>query len=59
MFATRFRCVSITPLGSPVVPLEYGSDTRSFAQSISGCGIGAPVASSDANGVAPSASPNT
>ena len=24
--ATRFRCVSITPFGSPVVPLEYGSD---------------------------------
>src|ERR671936_415680 len=31
MFATRFRCVSITPLGSPVVPLEYGSATTSSA----------------------------
>ena len=30
MLATRFRCVSITPLGSPVVPLEYGSATRSL-----------------------------
>ena len=27
-FATRLRCVSITPLGSPVVPLENGSATR-------------------------------
>src|SRR5438067_180042 len=24
-FATRLRCVSMTPLGKPVVPLEYGS----------------------------------
>src|SRR3954452_19269220 len=26
--ATMLRCVSITPLGSPVVPLEYGSAPR-------------------------------
>ena len=30
-FATRLRWVSITPLGRPVVPLEYGSATRSSA----------------------------
>ena len=29
-FATRLWWVSITPLGSPVVPLEYGSATRSL-----------------------------
>ena len=28
-FATRFAWVSITPFGSPVVPLEYGSTARS------------------------------
>ena len=27
VLATRFRCESITPLGRPVVPLEYGSAT--------------------------------
>src|SRR5881396_245222 len=30
-FATRLRCVSMTPLGKPVVPLEYGSATTSRA----------------------------
>ncbi len=59
MFATRFRCVSITPFGSPVVPLEYGSATRSSAASIATSGGSPPAWSSDANGVAPSASPNT
>ena len=43
MFATRFRCVSITPFGSPVVPLEYGSATRSWAGSIATSG-GSPPA---------------
>src|SRR5207245_2945234 len=28
-FAVRFACVSITPLGKPVVPLVYGSAARS------------------------------
>ena len=36
------RCVSLTPLGSPVVPLEYGSETTSVAGSIS-TGSGSPA----------------
>ena len=36
--ATRFRCVSITPLGAPVVPLEYGSATTSRAGSMATSG---------------------
>ena len=34
MFATRLRCVSITPFDKPVVPLENGSTARSPAGSI-------------------------
>ena len=37
-FATRLWCESITPFGSPVVPLEYGSTARSFIGSISTLG---------------------
>ena len=55
--ATRLRCVSITPLGSPLVPLEYGSATRSAAGSIATSGIGPSSASSAANGVVRCASP--
>ena len=33
MFATRLRCVSITPFDTPVVPLENGSTARSPAGS--------------------------
>jgi hypothetical protein len=33
--ATRLRWLSMTPLGRPVVPLEYGRVTRSFAGSMS------------------------
>ena len=32
-FATRLRCVSITPFGRPVVPEEYGSTARCSAGS--------------------------
>ena len=59
MFATRFRCVSITPFWIPVVPLEYGSAIRSSAGLISTCGGSPSARSSEANGVAPSASPYT
>ena len=41
------------------MPLEYGSATRSSAGSISTRGGSLPAPSSDANGVAPSASPYT
>ena len=58
-FATRFLCVSITPLGRPVVPLEYGRTTRSFAGSMRTAGGSTPVASNSAKGRAPSAVPNT
>jgi hypothetical protein len=37
-FATTLRCVSMTPFGSPVVPLEYGSATRSSRCAASGSG---------------------
>ena len=57
-FATRLRCVSITPLGSPVVPLENGSATTCVAGSISGWGAGVPGgASRSPNGVVPGAPP--
>ena len=56
--ATRLRCVSITPLVSPVVPLENGSATTCVAGSIAGRGGGVPRgASSSSNGVVPGASP--
>src|SRR5262249_38508624 len=32
--ATMLRCVSITPFGKPVVPLEYGRTTRSVEGAI-------------------------
>src|SRR5438093_1261989 len=51
--ATRFRCVSITPLGNPVVPLEYGSTARSRAGSNAGFAAGASLSSSALDGVAP------
>src|SRR2546426_97257 len=53
--ATRLRCVSTTPLGNPVVPLEYGSTARSRAGSTGARGADAPVSSRVANGVAPGA----
>ena len=53
MLATRLWCVSITPLGRPVVPLEYGSATTCVRGSIATGGGAPPRASSDAKGVAP------
>src|SRR6478672_8736426 len=47
-FATRLRCVSMTPLGSPVVPLENGSATMWRAGSIAGLGAGVPGGAGDA-----------
>ncbi len=56
--ATRLRCVSITPFGNPVVPLENGSATRCVAGSTSASGAGVPGgASSSSKGVVPAASP--
>ena len=56
--ATRLRCVSMTPFGNPVVPLENGSATRCVAGSMSGRGAGVPAgASSSSNGVVPAAAP--
>src|SRR5438034_5058015 len=43
--ATRLRCVSTTPLGNPVVPLEYGSTARSRAGSTGARGADAAVSS--------------
>src|SRR6266581_1712590 len=57
--ATRLRCVSTTPLGNPVVPLEYGSTARSRAGSTGARGADAPVSSKVAHGVAPGALPRT
>ncbi len=57
-FATRLRWVSITPLGRPVVPEEYGS-TATSSGSISGEGASAGSPSRSVNGAAPSASPST
>ena len=48
MFATRLRCVSITPFEVPVVPLENGSTARSSAGSTS-----APVPPGSASGSDP------
>ena len=57
-FATRFRCVSNTPLGSPVVPEEYGITTTLRAGSTGTCaGIRSPSIASSGN--APSAAPIT
>ena len=57
--ATRLRCVSITPLGKPVVPLEQGSRATSMSGSIAVAAAVASCASSSAQGVAPLASPRT
>ena len=59
MFEVRFSWVSITPFAKPVVPLEYGSATRSFLGSISTSGALPSLFSNSAKGVAPSASPRT
>ena len=57
--ATRLRCVSITPLGTPDVPLEYGRAQRSSAVLIVTSGTGRSGRSNVAKAVAPSASPKT
>ena len=57
--ATRFRWVSITPFGRPVVPLEKGRATRSVSGSMSTFGASSGFPMSEAKGVAPSGSPNT
>src|SRR5262249_8502593 len=57
--ATRLRWVSITPLGIPVVPLEYGSATRSSRGSMRTVGGPPPPWRRSAKGVAPSAVPKT
>ena len=46
MLAVRLRWVSITPLGKPVVPLEYGSAARSSGP-IGSAGTGAPRRSAE------------
>ena len=55
MFVAMLRCVSITPLAAPVVPLEYGSTATSFAGSISTTGSGPVDASSSITERYPSA----
>ena len=59
MLATRLPWLSITPLLSPVVPLEYGTAAMSFAGSnaTSGAAPGSPN-SSEKEGT-PAASPST
>src|SRR5215471_19927065 len=57
--ATRLRWVSITPLGSPVVPLEYGNATRSSRGSMRMAGGSLPAWRRSEKGVAPSAEPKT
>ena len=49
MFATRLRCVSITPLDMPVVPLENGSAARSAAGSTGGAPGSPPLDGSDSS----------
>ena len=44
--------MSMTPLGSPVVPLEYGSATRSVPRSSSGVGAASARSANSANEVA-------
>ena len=56
MFATRFRCVSMTPFEPPVVPLEYGKATKSLSDSISGTSASSDESFSAEKGVAPGAS---
>jgi hypothetical protein len=59
MLATRLRWLSITPLLSPVVPLEYGSAARSSTGSnaTSGAAPGSP--SSSGKDGTPAAWPST
>ena len=57
--ATRLWWVSITPLGRPVVPLEYGKTTRSFFGSMATTGAGSSVDNNSEKELAPSASPKT
>ncbi len=59
MLETRLWCVSITPLGRPVVPLEYGSTATCSRGAIRTAGGSPLLRSSDAKGRAPSASPKT
>ena len=47
MFATRLRCVSITPFASPVVPDEYGSTTTSSRSTGTCSASGAPATDGD------------
>src|SRR3954447_7265324 len=53
-FATTLRCVSITPFGRPVVPLEYGSATRSPGSAASGSGASASAVRRWSNAASPS-----
>ena len=46
MLATRLRCVSITPLETPVVPDEYGSATTSSSDTATCSDSGTPFQSS-------------
>src|SRR3990167_7350310 len=55
--ATRFSCVSMTPLGRPVVPLEYGSTTTSRRASMATDGGLGGAAGSTADGQAPHPAP--
>jgi len=57
--ATRLWWVSMTPLGSPVVPLEYGSTTTSSRGLIFTEGGLGGASNSSAKGRAPSAVPKT
>src|SRR3954451_23892706 len=52
--ATTLRCVSITPFGRPVVPLEYGSATRSPGSAASGSGAFACAVRSSSKAASPS-----
>ena len=58
-FAIRFSWVNMTPFDSPVVPLEYGSATKSIFGSILTSGATPSLSRSWEKGVAPSASPST
>ena len=53
-FATTLRCVSMTPFGRPVVPLEYGSARRSSGSAASGIGASGCAVSRSSNEASPS-----
>ena len=53
--ATRFRWVSSTLLGSPVVPLEVGRSATSDAETGAAGACAVAVARSDQNGIVPAA----